>query len=291
MFWLVECIQLFKQGTSFDVEDTIPTSKIFFATLKTLLSQHTSFLQDDAQCTAVARVLNQALEAATSVLPKHAYDREMINEQEREQEQEKHQEVLRDPRAERNEEAHQSWPLVRLRESDVFALATGSGGDTRLVSSHEARNTTNAHPFYSLSSFSLDGRPLPLCLPRYVLASHNYFRQSWALNPRGHRRLKNIYVLLEWCPPKKGGAASSATAAGSVPTPPVAAVLERMPSPALTPLQADRWARAFHLLDVDGDGKLEGPAELDSVSSPHMCFCALCALRPLLLVLTVLLFC
>ncbi len=268
----MECISLFKSGISFDIDDGIPIEKPFFASLKTLLSQHVPFIREDAQCLAVATVLEQALEASQTLLPRNALDREMVSEQEREQEQEKHQEVLRDPRAARNEESHQAWNVKALRSAEAVAPV---GGDGRMIPSQFSRNTSTgalSHPFYPLASLALDGRPLPLSFPRYMLLSHNYFRQTWALHHREHRRMKNIYVLLEWCPPKAGassvpagGAAASATAAA--PSGP-----QWLPAGVPTPLQADRWARAFKLLDVDRDGKLTG-SELDSVS------CCITALR------------
>ena len=253
VFWLVECINLFKQPISFDIEDHIPVYKPFFASLKTLISQHTTFIKDNEQCIAIGAVLTQALEAAQEIIPKHSYDREMINEQEKEQEQEKHQEVLKDPRAQRNEEEHLSWKIGKLRETDSLVPVA-----TRNISSHQVLSTTTVHPFFPLAGLSLEGRPLPLTFPRYLLMSHNYYRQSWALNPKGHRRLKNIYVLLEWCPPRSSS--SSGPAAGGVD----AIARQPLPPTPLTPEQADRWTRLFRMIDRNADGRVDG-AELETL--------------------------
>jgi len=276
ILWLSECLSLFKVGVSTSVPDHLPRSKPFFAALKTMLSQHTPFLAEDSQCLAVAAVLTAALESdATSGdkgMSRNALEQEMVVEQEREQEQEKHTEVLRDPRAARNEETHQPWSISKLRSADALAPVPAGGGapdDGRLVPSHLARSTVHSHPFYSLASLALDGRPLPLVFPRWVLMSHSYFRQSWALRGGGsmahvsHRRLKNVYVMLEWCPGMQasvgaGASASSVAAASSSPAPPASFLA---PSSS-TPLQADRWQRAFDLLDMDGDGLLRG-AEIE----------------------------
>lgn len=246
LFWLLECINLFKQPISFDIEDHIPVHKPFFASLKTLLSQHTTFIKEDQQCLAIASVLNHALEAAQEVIPKNAYDKEMVNEQEREQEQEKHQEVLKDPRAQRNDEDHQPWSISKLRETEPLLSVS-----SRLIASGDVWPTTNIHPFYPTAAFALDGRPLPLALPRYMLMSHAYFRQAWAINPKGHRRLKNIYVILEWCPPRKATSTAS-TRPFIEPVPP-------------TPEQSDRWARLFGMFDVNCDGVLSTPVEFESL--------------------------
>jgi Ca2+-binding EF-hand superfamily protein len=271
ILWLIECISLFKLGISFAIEDTIPVSKPFFATLKTLLSQHTPFILTDEQCLSVASVLNQSLEASQTLLPRNTLDKEMVNEQEREQEQEKHQEILRDPRAARNEETHQTWNINLLKSTQPLHPV---GGDGRMVPNQFARHTsaggTITHPFYSLSSFALEGRPLPLSFHRSLLMSHNYFRQSWALYQREHRRLKNIYILLEWCPPRTSissvngstGSAVAAAAVGAVSSAPI--VPQWLPPIVSTPIQSDRWYRAFQLLDVDRDGQLRsGTSEFD----------------------------
>jgi len=276
ILWLSECLSLFKVGVSTSVPDHLPRSKPFFAALKTMLSQHTPFLAEDSQCLAVAAVLTAALESdATSGdkgMSRNALEQEMVVEQEREQEQEKHTEVLRDPRAARNEETHQPWSILKLRSADALAPVPAGGGapdDGRLVPSHLARSTVHSHPFYSMASLALDGRPLPLVFPRWMLMSHSYFRQSWALRGGGsmahasHRRLKNVYVMLEWCPGTQaadGASASSSSAAGasSSPAPPPSF----LPPSSSTPLQADRWQRAFDLLDMDGDGLLRG-AEIE----------------------------
>lgn len=255
VFWLVECINLFKQPISFDIEDHIPVSKQFFQSLKTLISQHTTFIRDDAQCTAIGSVLTQALEAANQIIPKHAFDREMVNEREQEQEQEKHQEVLKDPRAQRNEEEHLAWKIDKLRETGPLVPVPAA---TRLIESHEVIPTTNLHPFFPLAGLSLEGHPLPLSFPKYLLMSHNYFRQSWALNPRGHRRLKNVYVLLEWCPQKAGP--SSAGAASAI----ADAAREPLAPTPLTLRQIDRWTRIFSMLDSNHDGRVDG-ADLESL--------------------------
>jgi len=260
IFWLVECLSVFKEGVNLDIDDCIPVEKPSFNTLKTLLAQHVPFITEDAQCLAIAQVLEQALEASQTLLPRNALDKEAVNEKEQEREMQQEQEVLRDPRAARNEEAHASWPVSTLRSTE--ALAPVGDASSRTISSQFARNTSTgglAHPFYPLASLALDGRPLPLSFPRYMLMSHNYFRQTWALHQREHRRLKNIYVVLEWCPPRAVISmpdTGASTAEGT----------QWLPAGVPTLLQADRWTRAFQLLDVDRDGKLTG-TELDSVSS------------------------
>ena len=297
IFWQVECLNLFKCGISFSIDEGIPATKSFFSTLKSLLSQHATFVQHDWQCTAIGQVLTQALEAASAVIPTHAFDREMINEQEREQEQEKQQEVLKDPRAQRNEEQHQAWKIEQLQSADALfppSASLSSGRlPSRMVSTPDALSTSLLHPFYSLASFALDGRGLPLTFPRYLLLSHNYYRQSWGAlaaanssskSSAGHRRLKNIYVLLEWVTPRKQQGAATATGA--------TAATSFLPPPVLTPLQADRFDRAFRMLDEDRDAKIAG-AEIESVSlsrernrgalnpscRSHMCSHALSHLR------------
>jgi Ca2+-binding EF-hand superfamily protein len=254
VFWLVECINLFKQPIEFTIEDHIPVYKPFFAALKTLLSQHTTFIKDDSQCLAIGSILTLALSASSAILPRHSYDREMVNEQEQEQEQEKHQEVLKDPRAQRNEEEHRAWKIDKLKETSLVL-----GADSRTINSAQVLPTTNTHPFYSLASFSLEGRPLPLSFPRYLLMSHNFYRQSWSINPGGHRRLKNVYVVMELILPPAGASSGPAGAAVD------AAAGEQLQPTPLTVIQSDRWKRLFLMLDSDSDGFVSKPDEIEGL--------------------------
>jgi len=119
---------------------------------------------------------------------------------------------------ERSDEQPKAWPVNRLR------------GDLRANSQ-----------FYSLSQFSvfrsIRQPPRLLTQPSYLQCSKNYFDNSWSMS--SHRRIKNVIVLLEWCPDMtQVRVAVDAT--------------QRM----LNAVQTDRLRKAFTMFDVDGKGSL-----------------------------------
>ena len=98
--------------------------------------------------------------------------------------------MLRDPRASRDDEQSEVWKIEQLAHSLPFTSATQP--------SHYAK-TINFHPFYALSSLRLAECPSDhLSVPDAVLVSHNYYKQKFSVSPAGHRRLKNVMIVLEW---------------------------------------------------------------------------------------------
>jgi hypothetical protein len=71
----------------------------------------------------------------------------------------------------------------------------GSAGHATDVKRPEQEN----RQFYHVSEFSLRGsRERDITMPTFVMFTRNYFRPEWA--DKGRRRLKNISVVMEWCP-------------------------------------------------------------------------------------------
>ena len=117
----------------------------------------------------------------------------------------------------REDEHQRSWPIHSLVRLPAAAAALGlhspDGGAAHLQlqslslsAPAGAATVRDSHPFYPLSSFSVRGvDQRDIEAPRHLLLSSNYYRKEWAA--MGQRRLKNIAIVMEWCPQTEGGAA------------------------------------------------------------------------------------
>ena len=124
----------------------------------------------------------------------HALDLEQVQENEEEQENEQEQEQEKEEEREEEiiEEAPDGLKYVRDDEKQP------SWSYESLCKSPSSM----AQGFYPLKTFKIHkgvGKTTaPLDFPEYLYLSKNYFREGWALN--GHRRLKNLTVVLDWVP-------------------------------------------------------------------------------------------
>ena len=229
-------LNLFRREVDFSVAADVPVEAPFFGLLVAAVAEHVGLglVQDADEAVSIGQVLEMALmaeggEGAGDDRP--SFDREMVNEQEREQEKEKEKEVLRDPRASRDDEQHAVWKIEQLGQALPFTTDAGRA--------HYAK-TVNVHPFYALSSLRLaECRDDHLVLPPSLLVSHNYYKQSWAINPVAHRRLKNVLVVMEWqLGDLAGDAAQSVAAVGKE--------------------GEEGWRRIFSMFLSDGEAVVKG---------------------------------
>ena len=232
---LAACLNLFRSPHDFSVAADVPVSAAFFEQLVRAVVKHANLVNQPQQALDIGLVLERALAAdsrqATDDEQSQSFDREMVNEQEREQEKEQEKEVLRDPRASRDDEQHEVWKIEQLAHSLPFTSATQP--------SHYAK-TINLHPFYALSSLRLAECPSDhLSLPDAVLVSHNYYKQKWAVSPVGHRRLKNVMIVLEWQIDEQQQPTDTITSA-------------------VSDDEANRWRTVFDLFTADGSDVVEG---------------------------------
>ena len=102
--------------------------------------------------------------------------------------------------------------------------------------------TKGAQGFYPLKKFKIHkgvGKTTaPLDFPSYLYLSRNYFREGWALN--GHRRLKNLTIVLDWVPNSTELTTDTNPGVGS-----------------FTVAQESALRTAFDMFDTSGDGRLQ----------------------------------
>ena len=243
------CLELFRRPVDFSISAELSAQASFFQQLVSSVLQHAAFIRDEQQARDVGAVLEKAALAEAAGgdsgdgrrVERQLLDREMINEQEREQEKEKEREVLRDPRASRDDEQHEVWRIERLAHELPFTLDAAAARFAK---------TIGLHPFYALSSLRLaECADEHLSLPACLLVSHNLYKQSWAANPTAHRRLKNLLLVMEWQLRQ-----DQPDSQQPAPTPTLR--LEPLPSPE----EQSRWRGLFELL-TDGVGdRLTGSA-------------------------------
>ena len=176
----------------------------------------------------------------------------------------------------REDEHQRSWPIHSLVRLPAAAAALGlhspDGGAAHLQlqslslsAPAGAATVRDSHPFYPLSSFSVRGvDQRDIEAPRHLLLSSNYYRKEWAA--MGQRRLKNIAIVMEWCPQTEGGAAAAAASDPASPSRSSAfssaAILSHAQEAALR--------TAFSLFATEGDsgsGSASAPASA-SASAP-----------------------
>jgi len=164
----------------------------------------------------------------------HVLDLEQVqeNEEEQENEQEQEQEKEEERVEEIIEEAPERLKYVRDEEKQL-------GWDYETLSKLPSESEQG---FYKLNKFKIHkgvGKSTaPLAFPEYLYLSRNYFRQGWALN--GHRRLKNLTIVLDWIPDSASLTNESATNVGS-----------------FTAAQEHALRTAFEMFDTSGKGRLQ----------------------------------
>mmetsp|Transcript_8165 Transcript_8165/g.12711 ORF Transcript_8165/g.12711 Transcript_8165/m.12711 type:complete len:736 (-) Transcript_8165:71-2278(-) len=121
-------------------------------------------------------------------------NQEMVQEAEQEAQKQKEKQVEQEQQVQvrfsREDESHVPWPVLRFTENPRGLYKEDSKGVI-------AQTVHERHAFYKFSQFSLRGvGKSDITAPSNMLLSHNYFRPEWAST--GQRRLKNIFVVLEW---------------------------------------------------------------------------------------------
>merc|ERR1712137_1506301 len=81
--------------------------------------------------------------------------------------------------------------------------ASEEGGASESKMDDFSKVTVGDKPFYPLSVFHAVAEQPSLPFPPNVLVSSNWFRPRWA--GMGDRRLKNISLVMEWCPHSAAG--------------------------------------------------------------------------------------
>ncbi|AIO00701.1 hypothetical protein LPMP_311130 [Leishmania panamensis] len=127
---------------------------------------------------------------------------EIVHEQEAEQEQEQEaeQEEQRVSAFSRDDESQIGWAVDTLRTCGAISADTV--------------RPTHGCCFYQMSSFQVRPSQPQLQVSSQYLVSDNYFRLDW--HGVGERRLKNIFLFLEWVPthPVPSSSATQAAASG-----------------------------------------------------------------------------
>ncbi|KAG5495830.1 hypothetical protein JIQ42_02697 [Leishmania sp. Namibia] len=128
---------------------------------------------------------------------------EIVHEQEaeEEQEQEAEQEEQRVSAFSRDHEDQIAWAVDTLRTCGTIAADTV--------------RPTRGCCFYQMNSFQVRPNQPQLQVSPQYLVSDNYFRLDW--HGVGERRLKNVFLFLEWVPahPAPSSSATQAAASGS----------------------------------------------------------------------------
>ncbi|CAC9518839.1 conserved hypothetical protein [Leishmania infantum JPCM5] len=111
---------------------------------------------------------------------------EIVHEQEAEQEQEQEaeQEEQRISAFSRDDESQIGWAVDTLRTCGTIAADTV--------------RPTHGCCFYQMNTFQIRPSQPKLQVPSQYLVSDNYFRLDW--HGVGERRLKNVFLFLEWVP-------------------------------------------------------------------------------------------
>ena len=257
------CLDVFRDRVSYVVANVIPQSVSPSEKLARSVQQFGHLLDDSPRAKEQLRLIvndvkqmeettNAALKrirAGTHMAPdaaesgdqglagglEHALDLEQVQENEEEQENEQEQEQEKEEEREEEiiEEAPDGLKYVRDDEKQP------SWSYESLCKSPSSM----AQGFYPLKTFKIHkgvGKTTaPLDFPEYLYLSKNYFREGWALN--GHRRLKNLTVVLDWVP---DSSALSTDAGGSV------------AAGTFTADQESALRTAFDMFDSSGNGRL-----------------------------------
>ena len=256
------CLDVFRDRVSYVVANVIPTAISPSEKLAMSVQQFGHLVDDNPQARdqlhALVNEVKQMEETTNLTLRKiragvyqahgsiesgdqglaggveHALDLEQVQENEEEQENEQEQEQEKEEEREEEiiEEAPAGLKYVRDDERQIcWNYDTLSSAPTK-----------GAQGFYPLKKFKIHkgvGKTTaPLDFPSYLYLSRNYFREGWALN--GHRRLKNLTIVLDWVPNSTELTTDTNPGVGS-----------------FTVAQESALRTAFDMFDTSGDGRLQ----------------------------------
>ena len=257
------CLDVFRERVSYVVANIIPTSTSPSEKLALSVQQYLHMLDDNPrakeQLKAIVDDLTQMEQTTNAALRQiragtymtqgaaesgdqglvgaleQALDLEQVQENEEEQENEQEQEQEKEE--EREEEIIEETPEpMKFLRDDERQL---SWDYETLCDAPSART----QGFYPLKTFKVHkgvGKTTaPLDFPGYLFLSKNYFREGWALN--GHRRLKNLTIVLDWVPDSSALAIDTNASAGNT----------------FTVAQESALRTAFEMFDTSGNGRLQ----------------------------------
>ncbi|GAB5356506.1 hypothetical protein AAMO2058_000295800 [Amorphochlora amoebiformis] len=217
-----QALQIFREKIDFSVSDrAVVDSRSFKEILEELIQNSKSLLEGDVKALKVLEdVTKVATVAGTQAVgneyKKKELSQEMVQEAEQEAQKQKEKQVEQEQQVQvrfsRDDEHHIQWPTTALTQPPSVQLYKTSkvssffdsketrrqkSADMYNIEVTDSRLLSERHPFYHFDHFSLRGRgKCDLKVPRSQLLSHNYFRPEWAST--GHRRLKNVVLILEW---------------------------------------------------------------------------------------------
>ena len=174
---VLDSLRVFEEDIDFSLAGQVPEPVPFDVVLQTALDAHTRWLDEQQQqlvqgivdSVKGARISNHqaSLEAEQTQEQEEEREKELEDEKEKEIEIEKFSDLAYS----REDEAPVPWAFANLADP------------------------TQCDQFYGADKFHLFKRKA-LDLPGYVQFSSNYFNPKWS----GERRLKNVVMLMEWCP-------------------------------------------------------------------------------------------
>ena len=256
------CLDVFRERVSYVVANIVPTTTSPSEKLSLSVQQYGHLLNDNPrakeQLQVIVNDLKQMEQTTNAALRQtragaytapgaaesgdqglvgaleQALDLEQVQENEEEQENEQEQEQEKEEEREEEivEEAPDALKYVRDDERQL------SWNYETLCNGPE----WSEHGFYPLKTFKVHkgvGKTTaPLAFPDYLYLSKNYFREGWALN--GHRRLKNLTVVLDWVPDSSKLTTDTSGGGG-----------------AFTASQESALRTAFEMFDTSGNGRLQ----------------------------------
>eukprot|EP00941_MAST-03F_sp_MAST-3F-sp1_P005353 g5353.t1 len=195
---LRECVTLFREPVSYEIEGCVPGEMAFDRELQVEVVANKKFVRHDWEQKRISSVLSRVAEVTdtTVAAQDRGFDSHRVQENEQQQQQEKMKDIERDveriQKLTREDEQHNPWN-ARLLAKEF------------LIEGKSVNLEAGEVPFFPLAEFTPQQGIPSLPFPASAVVTDNWFRPSWI--GLGLRRLKNIGLLLEWEPQHPGAAA------------------------------------------------------------------------------------
>ncbi|CAE8615816.1 unnamed protein product [Polarella glacialis] len=179
-------VQVYKEPIDFKVSSKVPEMDTIGASAERRISEARRFVRDEDLPELEEIRGNMARLAEAGEAEETQGERGLETEQQREQEQERQQEVEEEGQREQEIQIEKFVDLMHCRDHeepvpwDVDSLA--------------ASEDSTPKQFYQAQDFRLWKRQPLKSLPQEALLSRNWFDPQWS----GFRRVKNVYMQLEW---------------------------------------------------------------------------------------------
>ena len=175
-------LHMFYEPVEFTLETSVPEPRLFSEIIANLIKdKREMFITDTAEVKTIDSI-QQMVVGLVEEGQERAFNQDMVREQEEEKEkmkevvEEKELEItqFKDQQYARDMEEPTPWLFCALS-----SISEPLEGDQPI--------------FYPASEFRLFARQ-PIHFPKYMMVSSNYFDKRWS----GHRRVKNVTVVMDW---------------------------------------------------------------------------------------------